>query len=303
MRVCSDKRSLPIDKNILPLPLVMELQKILDRGVKIDEIRLRTGRVSTVTSDGANISIDFVPDRECMERVLSEICEYSLYAHAHTICEGYITLDGGVRVGIVGRATLDGDRIIGVYDVSSLCFRIPRAVERTGHLVCELIRQKRGGVLVYSPPGVGKTTLLKSVISELADTSCKKDVLRISVVDTRDELSCLPDGNNLCVDILTGYPKDIGIEIAARTMNPQLIVCDELSGEYEIRGVIHSHNCGVPLLASAHALNVRSLLMREGFLRLHRAGAFAYYVGISRRKGERDYEYTVVSREEADGYF
>ena len=302
MRTRTDKWGLGFDESILPVSLVEELKLLLSKNVKIDEVRLRTGKTSTVTSDGANIPLGFVADKECIDRVVSEICEHSLYAHAHTIREGYVTLTGGVRVGIVGRAALEGERVIGVYDVSSLCFRVPRVIDRIGGRVCDLIRQKRGGVLVFSPPGVGKTTLLKGVISSLADTSCGRAALRVSVIDTRGELRCLPKSESLCVDMLTGYPKHLGIEIAARTMNTQLIVCDEISGEAEIGGILQAQNCGVPLLATAHSSEISSLFKREGFLRLHKARVFEYYVGIARVDGERDFLYTVIDWEEANGY-
>ena len=119
------------------------------------------------------------------------------------------------------------------------------------------------------------------------------------MIDTRGELAFSLSGERLCLDILSGYPRDIGIEIATRTMSSQLIVCDEIGGVGEAEAIIAAQNCGVPFLASAHAENAGELLRRTGIAKLHAARIFGCYVGIKRR-GVGDFTYTVTEWEEAD---
>ena len=92
----------------------------------------------------------------------------------------------------------------------------------------------------------------------------------------------------------------MGIEIAARTMNPQLMVCDEIGDNEEAQAIIAAQNCGVPLLASAHGDTVEGLLRRTAIMNLHMAGVFEFYVGIERRREGGEYRYTVTTAEEAD---
>lgn len=287
---------------ILEPRLICELEELARRGVTVEEIRLRRDKRASVTHEGGNIALCYVASGEVMDATVCELCEHSLYAHAETIRRGYVTISGGIRVGIAGRAATDTDGVTGVYDVSALCLRLPRRIERVGERVATLIRERREGVLIYSPPGVGKTTLVRALISRLGDYGCGERVMRVAVVDTRGELGAYLDSEDICVDVLSGYPRGVGIEIAARTLNPELIVCDELCSHTEVASVIQAQNNGVPLLATAHAATLLGLLRRTGFHRLHEAKVFGSYIGISRGAGDRDYRYDVTGWEEAERY-
>jgi stage III sporulation protein AA len=107
--------------------------------------------------------------------------------------------------------------------------------------------------------------------------------MRVAVVDTGDELMGAPELAGLSVDVLSGYPKAEGIRIATSYMNPQVIVCDEISND-EAEAVSGAQNCGVALIASAHGADAASLLKRSGMRTLYEVGAFSLYVrlGISR---------------------
>ena len=276
-----------------------ELDGLLRRGMRIYEVRLRAEKCASVVCDAGNVPLSYVVSRAEITEILAQLCEYSLYAYADTINRGYITLSGGVRVGVVGRAAVSGDGICGVYDVSSLCFRLPCKVRDIGGNIAAMLRSKKCGALIYSPPGVGKTTLLRSLVSRLADFESAEGAMRVAVVDTRGELGIYLDSRSLCVDVLSGYPRGIGIEIAARSLNAELAVCDELCGSCDAYAVIQSRNSGVPVLATAHAESLASLMRKSDFRQMHTACAFEYYVGISRSSGARDFEYDVVSWEEA----
>ena len=259
----------------------------------VEEIRLRReGAVSLTTDKGTVVLPVQLSGRE-MDETLTRICGGSLYAHSETIGEGYVILNGGIRVGVCGRAAVERGRVIGVYDPSALSFRIPGDPPVSGETVATLLRAEAGsgrGVLIYAPPGVGKTTLLRAVIRLLGRG---RDPLRIAVVDSRGELA-LPrgGGRGYTVDLLSGYPRPVGIEIAVRTMNAQLCVCDEIGGVEEARAVLAVQNAGVPLLATAHGRTLRGLLRREGIRMMHDAGIFAAYVGITRGTGDFIYEIT-----------
>ncbi len=275
---------------IFPQRLISELEALAEAGDAVDEVRIRQNRNACISSADKNIILKTVICKSEMDLMVDFICDSSLYAHADTIREGYITLSGGIRVGIVGRASVSDGKIIGVYDISGLCFRVPRKILRVGEPVCRLLRQKRGGVLVYSPPGQGKTTLLRAVSAAMCSG---RDALRVCVIDSRGELGCALDMSDMSVDVLVGYPRGLGIEIAARSMNAQLIVCDEIGTLEEADAILAAQNCGVPLLASAHASSFEGLIRRTAIAKLYNAEVFCAYVGISRRAGMRDYEYDV----------
>ncbi len=296
-RLINPIRDTALDCGILSyLPLGLS-QEIACLGVgRIEEIRLRCGGICSITEGNRNLLLKNRLDRRQMDETVRKICDGSLYAYSDTINRGYIVMSGGIRVGVCGRAVTDKGRICGVYDISSLCIRLPHRAPTVGGRICELLRQTElcGGVLIYSPPGVGKTSLLRAVISSLAGGD---HPIRTAVIDSRGELGCFLS-DKLCVDLLSGYPKGQGIEIASRTLSPQLIVCDEIGGDIaEAEAIAAAHNCGVALLASAHARSTSELLCKKGIALLHGMGVFSYYVGISRSSGY-DYIYKIDS---ADG--
>ncbi len=282
---------------ILPYRLSDEIRRVGVRHSRIEEIRLRCGYAASLTLENRNIMLDTVLSRDELDKILCAICEDSLYAHSETLGKGYITLEDGIRVGICGRAAIEGDKVIGIYDVSAMNIRIPKGILRVGEPICDMLRAfgKTRGVLIYSAPGEGKTTLLRSVTAKMASG---EDALRVCVIDTRGELSFSLSGERMCIDILSGYPRGLGIEIATRTMNAQLIVCDEIGDTNEAESIVASQNCGVPFLASAHAESVGSLLMRTPIRRLHEARVFGAYVGIKRKHD--DFVYKITDWEEAD---
>lgn len=300
VKISSDIKKEIIPKSLealLPYRLSDEIRRVGERLGRIEEIRLRSGYAASLSIGRTNVILDTVLSPKELEAFLCAICDRSLYAHSDTIRNGYITLNGGIRVGICGRAALEGDKVLGVYDVSAMNIRLPKKILRVGEPVCDILRNFAGvrGVLVYSAPGEGKTTLLRSVAAKMASG---EGALRVCVIDTRGELSAFLSDEHMCIDILSGYPRALGIEIATRTMNAQLIVCDEIGDAEEARSIAAAQNCGVPFLASAHAESVSSLLMREPIRRLHEARVFGAYVGIRRKKD--DFIYNITDWEEAD---
>ena len=282
--------------NILPYKLYGEIVGRLSGMGRIEEIRCRKDRPTFVTCGGQNIRLSYICGAEDMEQMILRICGGSLYAHKETLLEGYVTLSGGIRVGVCGRASSENGRMLGIYDVSGLNFRLPAALHGIGAPVCRLLRQG-GGVLVYSAPGEGKTTLLRAVAEGM---STGAEPWRVCVVDTRGELSMADGGIGETADVLLYYPKDKGIEIATRTMNPQLIVCDEIGGAAEAEAIISAENCGVPLLAAAHAPSISALLRRTGLRRLHEASVFSHYVGISRNMKSGELDHRITAWEDAN---
>ncbi len=285
------------------LAALLECCPTAPEGTFLEEIRLRADRYATLTVGGRNIPTCVILTAQELGALLVRLCGGSLYAYSDTIREGYMTLPDGIRVGLGGRAVCENAHIIGISEIDSLCIRLPHRHGNVGEPVCRLLRhmaetgEGARGVLIYAPPGVGKTTLLRGVAAAMASPP---DPWRTVVIDTRGELCFETDGSSLCLDVLQGYPRARGVEIATRTLSAQLMVCDEIGDVDEAMALISCHHGGVPLVASAHAGSVDELLRRTGIRLLHEAKLFGAYVGISRRTGGEDYIYRITPWEDAD---
>ncbi len=296
----------PLPHNLLPPALTEALSRGIYREQEmVEEIRLRAERYATLTVNGENRTVPIILSTADLTDILTHLCGGSLYAYSQTINQGYISLPDGIRVGVAGRAVCEGDKVIGVCEITSLCIRLPHRHRSVGGEVCRLFRHIRSGsgthegLLIYAPPGEGKTTLLRAVAAALAGGDGQPP-LRTVVVDTRGELGFDVGGQGLCLDILRGYPRSKGVEIATRTLSAQLIICDEIGDVEEAMALISTHHGGVPLIATAHGGSVGELLRRTGIRLLHEARLFGAYVGI-RRDGRGDFAYRITSRVDADG--
>lgn len=281
-----------------PKGLQDELASVSFRSCAIEELRLRRDLPASLSTAAGNRMLSYRLNESEIDLLVRSLCDGSLYAYRETIIKGYVALPRGIRVGIGGRAVCEGDRVIGVFDVSSLNFRFPGRIFCSGETVCRLLSSRHDGrgVLIFAPPGVGKTTLLRAVAVQMASG---ESPWRVAIVDTREELGFALAGRRACVDVLRGYPRALGIEIATRTLNAQLIVCDEIGDDREAETIVSAAGGGVPFLATAHADTVGALLARPSIARLHRARVFGYYVGI-RRAALGEFSYEILDWEDAN---
>ena len=266
-------------ERLLPSALAAEISRRAD-GL-VEELRLKCGRRCWMVCGGENVMLDTVMTEGQINDALTRICGGSAYAFADGIRQGFLPYEGGVRVGIVGRACSENGKTVSVRDVSTLCLRIPTPVQVD---VGELLALLRGfdrvwGLLLYAPPGGGKTTALRALARGLASGERPR---RVVVVDTRGELSAGLSGRNLCIDILRGYPRREGMEIAARFLGAETVICDEIFGAEEAEAVIGLISGGVPVIASAHGAELGGLLASSDMRALHRAMAFGAYVRVDR---------------------
>ena len=239
----------------------------------VSEIRLATNRPVTLTVGEKSMLLGDTVSGEEMSATVANFCHGSLHSFEKTMAEGYIPLGNGCRVGVCGKYS-EGS----IIEVTSISVRIPRSIYGIGDGLCKRLLMRCGGMLLYSPPGVGKTTLLRDIASTLSSPPYLK---RVSIIDSRNEIY-RPDAFRRSIsDVYSSYPKSVGIELAVRTMSPQYVVCDELGAE-EAASVLSTQSFGVPLIASAHAPSLDALRSRRVFYELDKSGVFETYVGIAR---------------------
>ena len=263
-------------------------------GDRAEEIRLRRGRRIELCFKGTSVICGEPISSELLGEIFYRLCGGSVYAHAESICKGYIRTEEGIRIGVCGRAAVRGGRVEAVYDISSLNIRIPSEFLPSYHRLGKIFLEGNGGMLIISPPGVGKTTVLRSLASQIG----VKGGRRVALIDSRGELSFGLKSPDLKIDVLEGYPQETGIEIALRTMNPQVIVCDEIGSVREAEALLCALGSGVTVIASAHGDDAEKTVLRKGILELHSAKMFSNYVALSREKGSSVCSFDVIAWED-----
>ena len=188
---------------------------------------------------------------DCMK----SFCHYSIHSYERELREGFITLKGGHRAGFCGSAVLHGNRIDTVKNISSINIRIAREIPGTAEpLEQTVFSDNFRGLLIAGRPMSGKTTVLRDLCRIIGSKH------KLSVIDTRSEIAAAYNGtpqNDIGVytDILNGYPRSEGIEIATRTLSPEYIACDEITGEADFTSLCL--NSGVKLIFTAHCGTVK----------------------------------------------
>ena len=279
---------MPYPRNVTEC-LEGRLGTLLAQHPDANEVRLRSeGHISLVIGRNTLVTDLFCTQNE-MEACLMTLCGGSLHAHEDSLQEGYIDVGGGVRAGVAGRIT-SGGQIRMLREISAINIRLPHFIYGiSGELFPRMIRAlNTGGTLIYSPPGEGKTTLLRDLALRSASGPKGR---RVALIDSRGELYDPSAMKDTQIDLLSGYTKAKGIEIATRTLSPQLIICDEI-GSGEADAILRAQNCGVPLIASAHASSFQGLMQRPDIRQLHDAGVFVLYAGIRRCDESKNFRYS-----------
>lgn len=266
--------------------------EIADRA---EEIRLRTGRVPSLVVNGDELPV--LPEHLVSPAELQMVLEIATRASAHTYADniraGFVTAAGGCRLGLCGSVTTEGGKITAMRRLSSVCIRIPHEVCGCADSIYpELTANGFHSTLLISPPGGGKTTLLRELVRRLSD-----DGRRISLVDERNEVSGSFEGVpgfdvGARTDILTGAPKSEGVYLLLRSMTPQVLAFDEITAPADIDAASEAANCGVQILATAHGTDIADLRERPLYRKLLERKLFTRAVIIKNDDGRR--EYTVV---------
>lgn len=276
----------------------------------LEEIRVRTGQPLEFSYDTGNRYLArrgnrfcFVPAASSAERedslyctgmtevaeMLNYISNYSLYAYKEEMKQGFITIEGGHRVGLAGSALICDGKVAGLSHISFLNIRV--AHERMG-CAKELLPYLRYQGSIYntlflSEPGAGKTTYLRDCIRELSKGTGEQEGMKVCVVDERSEIAACHMGipqNDLGprTDVLDGCTKAEGMQMLLRAMSPQVLAVDELGTEKDFMAVEQAVYSGSRVLGTIHAGDVRELSGKPYLRRWIGKKVFRRYVLIER---------------------
>lgn len=286
------KRDKPFEQAIGCLPPLRAAQlSSLRRQGEVEELRLRAGRPPSVKTAAGERVLDLAPvTAQELREVLSRAARYSVHSYTESLKRGFVTLAGGHRLGLCGTAAEENGQVIGVRGLSSVNLRIARQV---GSIREEIAGWAGTGpprsVLLVSPPGFGKTTLLREWVRLVSDRG-----YTVAVADERGEVAALSEGVpqfevGRCTDVLEGCTKKQAALMLLKTMSPVLLALDEITAPEDVEAVSLCAHCGTAVAATAHARDVDDLQKRPLYRELLGLRLFEQAIVIACEDGKRTY--------------
>ena len=265
--------------NFLPRRDVDELLKIRGR---IEELRIRVGypicvRYSTDEGERKRKFLNDVYTEKSIEYAFMNLCDHSVFGKEECIKQGYITSCDGERVGLCGDVVKNEKGVVTIKNITSLCVRFPNDVSGLALPFFEKYCDKPKSVLVISPPSQGKTTFLRDLGRLYSD----KLGLNVLFIDERDEFSASGKfylGKNS--DVMKYADKSFGFRVGVRSLNPNVIVCDELMTAEDLSSCSFASHSGVKTLASVHSDSLKNLLKKPIFTDIFKIGVFDCFVNL-----------------------
>lgn len=215
--------------------------------------------------------------------VFRRLSNYSVHSAIDNLTKGFMTADGGNRIGVSSTAVIKDKKITAVKEITSLNIRISNEIKDCARPVLNLLYiNKFPSIIVASPPSGGKTTFLRDY-ARLLSSGFNNKYRKVAIIDERNEIAFKNNGVidadvGINTDVLTGFPKSEGIEIAVRTLSPEIIICDEISKTSEVEAMADGFSSGVRFAVSVHASSKRELINKQIINELIKYNEFEYIV-------------------------
>ncbi|HCC06721.1 MAG TPA: stage III sporulation protein AA [Clostridiales bacterium] len=280
------------------------MQNLNLEGKMLQEIRLRVYKPVIIYIDNEEyfLSVNGEISKESISPMiilpkditdtLELMSEYSLYSYEEELKNGYITIKGGHRVGIVGKVVIENNKIKTLKNISGLNIRISHQMMGCADkiLIHVLNSPSIYNTLIVSPPKCGKTTILRDITRQISDGNPEFKGLNVSIVDERSEIAACFNGmpqNDVGIrtDVLDGCPKVWGMRILLRSMSPDVVVVDEIGGEEDAKAIRDILNAGIKVICSLHASDFEDIKSKKYVADLINEKAFEKIVFLSNKKG------------------
>lgn len=277
--------------NILPREVKESLERFNIKCEYLQEIRMRIGQPVIFVHKVKEIVSTTIVTEKLLRETLDYVSNYSLYAYENEIKQGFLTIEGGHRVGVAGCAVLESGHVKNLKYIAFINIRISHEILNCADALFPYIVKENQlyHTMIISPPLCGKTTLLRDLIRQISDGNHFVTGRTVGVVDERSELAgCyrgIPQNHmGMRTDVLDSCPKAEGMLMLIRSMAPQVIAVDEIGAFEDVQAIKYAMNCGCKMIATVHGESMDEIQRKPLFHELINEQCFERFIVLQNRK-------------------
>ena len=278
-------------------------EKVAEQAGRLQEIRLRVNQPVTILMDNKEwflkesgevseeVSEAMISSEKELEAVLTHVCHYSIYAFADEIRQGFMTIPGGHRIGLCGQVILENrDKIRNIKYIRYLNIRIAHEVKGAADKALPFLYHNGEilSTLIISPPGCGKTTMLRDLVRNFSGGNAYGKGQNVGVVDERSEIAGsflgVPQNDiGIRTDVMDACPKSEGMMMIIRSMAPGVLAVDELGSMQDVEAMHQAIRCGTKMLATIHGFSIEEVSNKEYMKNVIKEQLFERYMLLGKK--------------------
>jgi len=280
---------------ILPHHIQVDVNECIhNRWTSLEEIRLRLQQpIELVFHHGSEWVERLIFTERDSIYVLNQLTEHSLYRMEEQLQEGYITIQGGHRVGLAGKVTIKNNKLVQLQHISFYNIRIAKEVENVALPLIPYIIAESGyrNTLLIGPPKTGKTTMIRDMARMISSGNSYIHPKKVGIIDERSEIAAsiagVPQHNvGRSTDVMDACPKDTGMMMMIRSMSPEILIVDEIGKEKDVNAIIEAILSGVTIICTVHGHSLHDILKRPSMNILFKHHVFSRIVTLTSSKND-----------------